>query len=303
MKVWLRLELVSIGVYVIHVPYWADEVATPAMHSLLAVVFAAVVSQGFQPRFQNHADGTEPPSPRGLPTPPMSTQTNSSGSPVLTRTVSNPENTLPTGQRRRFVEMCVSTSPLKIALGEIALDAAGATQNVIDTDAQLFKSMHDRYCQMRRHRTFSWLYMPMDIQFVRFSVYDGGHVGIYERPMSLPPKTEVEAGSYHYYECPLDLLPPIDHRTFFHYFWNHKMYAKSKSRIFLNHLPKKLNTSMREQEQFGQLNLGWGIHIIEGPTTKLISVCLFLIILLSFGVSVGFSIATHAQESGFGIGQ
>jgi len=60
---------------------------------------------------------------------------------------------------------------------------------------------------------------------------------------------------------------------------------------------------MREQEQFGQLNLGWGVPIIEGPNTRLMSVCLFLIVLLSFAVSVGFSVATRAQESGFGIGQ
>lgn len=60
---------------------------------------------------------------------------------------------------------------------------------------------------------------------------------------------------------------------------------------------------MREQEKLGQLNLGWGVHIMEGPNKKMISVCLFLILLLSFAVSLSYSIATQAQESGFGIGQ
>jgi len=92
---------------------------------------------------------------------------------------------------------------MRIVLGEITLDTANNAHITIKTDAQLFKSMHDQYCRIRKRRIFTWLYMPVNIQFVRFSFYDGGHVGIYERPMFLSSKGEVEAGNHHYQECPL----------------------------------------------------------------------------------------------------
>ena len=220
-----------------------------------------------------------------------------------TRTLVEYEDMSYNNQRRRFLEMCVSTSPLKISLGELNLDPNNNLQFGVKKDAQLFKLMHDRYFQIRRSRSFNWLYKPVDIQFIRFSVYGGGHVGIYDKPISLPPESEVKDGNYHYYECPLDPLPPIEHRTFFHYFWNHEQHENANSNIFLNRLPKKLNISMREQERVDQLNLGWGVHIIEGPNKKMISLCLFMILVLSFTVSLTYSIVKHTEESGFGIGQ
>ncbi|KAH7073391.1 hypothetical protein FB567DRAFT_611662 [Paraphoma chrysanthemicola] len=209
--------------------------------------------------------------------------------------------------RRSFLELCINTSPMKICLGELKLSHESNMELNVATDAQLFKLIHDEYFDVRKRRTFArlstWLYKPVDIQFVRFSCFDAGSVGIYDKPLSLPPEDEVKRGAYHYHECPMDPLPPIDHRTFFHYFWNHERHRNSKSTIFLERLPKKLNTTMREEQQLNKLNLGWGVHIIEGLNKEAITLCLFFILLLSFAVSVSFSVATHAQESGFGIGQ
>lgn len=211
---------------------------------------------------------------------------------------------LPVAPLRRMFELCVNTGPLKIALGELELDAVGHTvQPIVKTDAELFKLIHDRYFQIRKRRRFGILYTPMDIQFVRFSVFGGGNVGIYEKPMSLPSQMDVKNGAYHYFECPLDPLPPIDHRTFFHYFWNHENHMSSQSRLFLDRLPKKLNTSMFVGGQPDQLNLGWGVHIIEGPNKKAISMCVFGVVVASFIVSLTYSLVIHSQESGFGIGQ
>jgi hypothetical protein len=187
--------------------------------------------------------------------------------------------------------------------GELDLDPQNNISLPIKTDAQLFKLIHNRYFGIRKARLSTFLYKPVDVHFIRFSVFDGGHVGIYEKPMSLPPESEVKGGNYHYYECLLDPLPPIDHRTFMHYFWHHERHKNSMSDIFLSRLPKKMNTSMRGQERHDQINLGWGVHIIEGPNKKAISLGLFVTVLLSFIVSLSYSIATHTTESGFGIGQ
>jgi hypothetical protein len=138
---------------------------------------------------------------------------------------------------------------------------------------------------------------------VQFSTFDGGRVGIYEKPMALPPVEQVKDEKYHYHECPLEPLPQIDHCTFLHYFWDHSSHLHSRSTLFLNQLPKKMNTSMREQEQPDALNLGWGLHVIEGPNRKMLSLSMFIILVVSSIVSIPYSIVAHAQESGFGIDQ
>lgn len=125
----------------------------------------------------------------------------------------------------------------------------------------------------------------------------------YMKPLSIPPEVEVEQSRYDYFECPLDPLPPIDHRTFYHYFWNHESHSYSSSDLFLKRLPKKLNTSMREQSIYVGLNLGWGLHIIEGPNKPLLSIYVIAILLISFVTSVVYSAVMKTQERGFGIGQ
>ena len=184
--------------------------------------------------------------------------------------------------KHRFLELCVNTSSLNIVLGELRLSLPqGAAESTVSTDAELFQLIHKRYFRIRQSRRFAFLYQPVNIQFIRFSVYAGGRVGIYEAPMALPPEREVKDGNYHYYERPLDPLPPIDHRTFLHLFWNYKDHLHSQSSLFLDRLPKKLNTSMLMQGPSDQLNLGWGVHIIEGPNKKLISLCMFAIVAAS----------------------
>jgi hypothetical protein len=76
----------------------------------------------------------------------------------------------------------------------------------------------------------------------------------------------------------------------------------SMSDIILRRLRRKTDINMRGQERLDQINLGWRVFIIEGPNKKVISLGLFVTVLLSFVVSLSYSIATHATESGFGIG-
>ena len=206
----------------------------------------------------------------------------------------------------RYLELCIDTSQHGTSLGEIRLNGVGAGSGPrVQNDWELFTKIYETYSNSRRSSRFGFLYKPVDIQFVRFSVFGGGHVGIYEKPMILPPETDVRNGKWQYYECPLEPLPPIDSRTFFHYFWNHRRRTSQDgtSSLFLNRLPKKVGTSMLQQEASNTLNLGYGIHIIEGPNKKLLSVAVFVILVVSFAASLAYSLATHAQESGFGIGQ
>ena len=227
-----------------------------------------------------------------------------------------------------FFELCVNGSKTRVSLGEIAIrDVQG--RFCINTDMQLFsKSRHclrivisnrylcripetinEEYNRLRRKGLYTWLYRPNNIHFVRFGVHRGGfQTGIYEKPLAVPPAEEVNEQRYHYYECPLDPLPPIDPGTFFHYFWDHASHPESSGHpgfdtLFFNRLPKKLGDSILKQADPGKLQLGWGVHIIEGPNKPLLAWLATGILVLSFITSLVYDVVLKNRESGFAIGQ
>jgi hypothetical protein len=200
----------------------------------------------------------------------------------------------------RFFELCVDTGALNISLAEIHLTYRSGLHEV-RTDSAFFALINTRYHALRRNRLFGFLFKPVDIQFVRFGIVDSYRVGIYAQ--EIPPPKEVDENRYHYHECPLDPLPPIDRRTFFHYFYNHERHGSCQSRLFFDRMPKKLHSSIVKQSASNKLTLGWGVHIIEGPNKPLLSLCLCLVLVLSFVVSLAVTLAQKTQESGFGVGQ
>ena len=151
--------------------------------------------------------------------------------------------------------------------------------------------------------------LGVDGDFVRFCVRRAGlQTGIYEKPLAVPPETDVKEGRYHYHECPLDLLPPIDPRTFFHYFWEHQSHPASRGShafdtLFYNRMPKNLGSSILQQGNLGKLNLGWGVHIIEGRNKPLLAWLATAILVFSFAISLTYDLVLKNKESGFAIGQ
>jgi hypothetical protein len=207
---------------------------------------------------------------------------------------------------KRYFELCVNTSILNIRLGEISLTrstARGETQEV-KSDAEFFHEIYKQYFRIRARKWVTWLYKPIDIKFVRFHLFDGHRVGIFdEGKLSIPPVEEVLSERYHYYECPLDPAEPVDKRTFLHFFWNAERHRHSPCNVWMNRMPKKLNSSMFKQDsQFGP-HMGWGVHIIEGPNRPVIASIFAIFIMLSFIISVVWAVVMQTQESGFGIGQ
>jgi hypothetical protein len=144
----------------------------------------------------------------------------------------------------------------------------------------------------------------------QFSVQDRYRVGVYEKPLVIPPEDEVKAERYHYEECPLIVQPPMDHRSFFHYMNKHKHGDLTNSAgmllhsdaTFLNRLPKKVGASILGGQQ-SSLQFGWGVHIIEGPNKVALSWTTFAGLALSFAVSLLYCHFWHTQEQGFAIGQ
>ncbi|KAI0151779.1 hypothetical protein GGR57DRAFT_172790 [Xylariaceae sp. FL1272] len=207
-----------------------------------------------------------------------------------------------------FLELCVNIDSYEIRLGEIPLSS-------IHTDRGLFDEIWKRYCDIRGFGVRRLFVKPSDINFIRFGVFHRKTVGIYAKPSAIPPPEEVKKQAYHYFECPLESLPPIPANVFLHYLrcaqredWSIKHPAAHQENVFLQRLPKKMGASIWQQPTISTtasqaISYGWGVHIIEGPNKKTMSLLLILGTLFSFLTSVLFVILAHSQEQGFGIGQ
>ena len=135
--------------------------------------------------------------------------------------------------------------------------------------------------------------------------------------MEIPPDIEVQTQRYHYYECPIEVLPPMPSNVFLHYLscagnknWLRENPGAHGETFYFQRLPKKTRNSIFEELQ-GQgepglcngIAYGWGIHILEGPDHAALSLALAFGILFSFVVSVMVIGFAQTQEQAFGVGQ
>jgi hypothetical protein len=105
-------------------------------------------------------------------------------------------------------------------------------------------------------------------------------VGILQKPLALPPKTEIDAKRYIYNPCPLEDELPISSDLFLHYLL--ECPSPSAKLIWLPRIPRKLDTSIFASST--PAGFGWGIHIDEGPDY-------FSIFLVNLGILVVSGIA------------
>lgn len=111
---------------------------------------------------------------------------------------------------------------------------------------------------------------------------------------SIPPKEEVSSGNYNYVPCPIECLPPVDNRTFFHHFYSRA--ADHQASIWGPRLPKKLGPSLPT------MTPGWGIHLQESPDWPLFAALNFVCLLLSGLVAGIYSWKTKDTPTGVAIG-
>jgi hypothetical protein len=132
-------------------------------------------------------------------------------------------------------------------------------------------------------------------------VEEGYRVNFFSKD-PLPPEDALATKRYEYNLQP-PVPPPIDSRTFLHYFYNHSAYSGSTSAKYVERLPKKLGESLVRSLAVDEFREGWGIHIIEGPNKVAICWALMFVLVVSFGVSVGYDLIQKVEDSGFAIGQ
>ena len=202
-----------------------------------------------------------------------------------------------------FLELCVNTGPHLKSLAEID------TRN-ISTDGALFQAIRKQYLGLRGFRSRFWLLKPAAISFVRvslilflktgsyntqFSLENRHRVGILQKPLALPPKSEVDAKNWIYDPCPLEGDPPIAEDLFLHYL---QCSEGSGTLFWMLRFPRKLEASLLESTALA--TFGWGIHIDEGPDFAALFKANFLVLVFS-GVAAGlWKFFEHDFQGAFG---
>ena len=149
---------------------------------------------------------------------------------------------------KRFIELCVNTGEFQRQLTEI--DASD-----VESDAQLFDRIRERYREVRSFRVKYFLLKPVDVHFVQFSVEERYRVGILDKPMAIPSQAEMAAEGYAYHPCPLK-PPPIPANIFLHHLSNP---GPHKRLLWGNRIPQKLHSSILQIQTPDNLVIGWGV--------------------------------------------
>ncbi|CVK85989.1 uncharacterized protein FPRN_06373 [Fusarium proliferatum] len=208
---------------------------------------------------------------RSQPSQRRKTQSNNNGRVSSRQNIRSLDNSERVGVPK-FFELCVTVGKHSVRLGEINISS-------VTTDGQLFKKIWDSYREIKTSTlgaTISgWFFKPSDVFFVHFGVMGRHRVGIYSKPMEIPPAKEVDEGRYHYFECPMQPLPPMPDHIFLHYLEEAKQKtgpqdnpAAHAEDIFLSRLPKKLGSSIFTSRSglTSGITYGWGVHIVERPS-------------------------------------
>ncbi|KAF3001373.1 hypothetical protein E8E13_006616 [Curvularia kusanoi] len=212
----------------------------------------------------------------------------------------SPSQNIFSGQSK-YLELCVNINKYETKLAEIQVLSGQANGAAICTDAHLFRQIYQQYYALRKHNWHRFLYRPAGIKFVHFGVQTGERVSFFSSD-PLPPEDVITAKRYEYDLQP-PVPPPIDSRTFLHYFYKHGAHSHSTSAKYVNRLPKKLGDSLTRSLGADDLLEGWGIHIIEGPNKVAICWALMAVLAASLAVSIVYDFLTRSGESGFAIGQ
>lgn len=122
-------------------------------------------------------------------------------------------------------------------------------------------------------------------------------VGILQKPLSVPPKVEVDQDRWIYDPCPLDQgETPIPENVILHYL---KCNNPTSTLYWMKRVPRKRKTSILDNPM-APAALGWGIHIDEGPNYKVIFFINFVALIISGIIAVVWSLMKKDFQGAFG---
>ena len=183
-----------------------------------------------------------------------------------------------------FFELCVNTSKNTKRLAELRW--ASGTYD----DHSFFLHLRRKYREKRGMGTIRHLLLcPKSINYVRFALERvTQRVHIFETS-SYPPQHKVDADEWAYSPAPPDPEPPVTSEFFIHLLTDcpGDLELPTKSRLWLNRLPRKRHSSMEDSAD--ELTMGWGVHVVEGLDTTL----MLILLNAAFIMFLSFLIAYH----------
>ncbi|KAI3318242.1 hypothetical protein HD806DRAFT_540324 [Xylariaceae sp. AK1471] len=244
-------------------------------------------------------------------------QASSSRSDVVTRTESDVSNTtelLTPAQiqpesiftapdlapgTKKYLLLCVNTGHHEIKVQHVDLTN-------IALDVSLFSLIRKEYESMRGPLTRNIFMIPKTVEYVKFELLlrklTGECVGNYQKN-SIPGKNEVMNKEYELWPCPPRIgTMPIQSHVFMHSFLNPGDHLGG---LAVRQLPKQLGRKLKcvtQPEPF-DVPFGWGVYIIEGLNTLLVSVVLTGVLLIVTVTVLLWSALRNDVQGGTGIGQ
>ncbi|KAI0411017.1 hypothetical protein F5X98DRAFT_384517 [Xylaria grammica] len=201
----------------------------------------------------------------------------------------------------KFLLLCVNTGEYEIKLEHIDLTN-------VALDVALFSLIRETYEAMRGPRLLKNIFMaPKTIEYVKFELIrrsnTGECVGNYERN-SIPGQSEVANMQYTFSPCPPRVgTLPIQPHIFMHSFLNPGDHLGDSCLV---QLPKKVGRRLKcvtqPRDPF-DIPYGWGIYIVEGLNTLLVSLLLICVVALVTLTVLLWSALKSDVQGGTGIGQ
>ncbi|KAI1307717.1 hypothetical protein F5Y03DRAFT_114466 [Xylaria venustula] len=201
---------------------------------------------------------------------------------------------------KKYLLLCVNTGHYEIKLEQIDLT------NIV-LDVSLFGLIRDKYELMRGPRMKNIFMAPKTIEYIKFELVrrssTGECVGNYERN-SIPTQIEVAKKEYSFSPCPPRIgSMPIQPHVFMHSF----LYPGDHlGELALLQLPKKVGRKLKcttQPHSPSDVPYGWGIYIVEGLNTVLVSLILAGVIMLVTLTVLLWSTLRGDVQGGTGIGQ
>ncbi|KAF7553195.1 hypothetical protein G7Z17_g3807 [Cylindrodendrum hubeiense] len=192
--------------------------------------------------------------------------------------------------RPAFLALCVNTGDIYKTLAEISTEK-------IASDAEVFSLMRNEYLRTRGLQSNLKLMKPVTVEFVQFTLWNlrHGYVSVCDRPNAIPSD---DVSNYQYLPRPLKPLPPMPPEIFIHYLEHGEDDLSPARHDWLPRLPKRLDKRVVDSDE---TCLGWGLHIIEGPNRKLISLVM-VTMFTSFLSAVLWSALKNDIQGGTGVG-
>ncbi|KAI8626061.1 hypothetical protein F5Y19DRAFT_478893 [Xylariaceae sp. FL1651] len=201
---------------------------------------------------------------------------------------------------KKYLLLCVNTGPYQIRLAQIDLT------RIID-DALLYSLIREKYRQLRGTLRRNRFIVPRTIEYVKFELVlrsrTGECVGNYEKD-SIPSRDEVTKREYTFSPCPPRVgTVPIQPHVFMHSFLNP---GDHLGQLTVLQLPKKVGRRLKcvtQPRDPSDVPYGWGIYIVEGLDTLLVSLLLAVVLSSVTLLVVLWSALEGDVQGGTGLGQ